>query len=235
MNFYAKKQFAFNLKKTAITAGLVVALIITVYPFIPAMQYTMGADAEGATLGTFESAGVVLATNNYVLLGTAEEQRLGFESRVSGLDALDGWSLASAISGTSETARVIIPKIGVEMPITITENERQGLDGGAWLMPGTSTPDKGGNTAFAGHRFRYVPPSSKTFYLLDKLTIGDEVQVIWQGKEYWYEVTESRIVPPTATEVLQDQGEPTITLITCDPIFSTSNRLVVSAVLVEVR
>lgn len=235
MNSFAKIQFAFDLKKTAITVGVVLAFVIMVYPFLPAMQYSFSADAGAATLGNFESTGVVLATNNYVLLGTAEEQRMGFENRIAGLENMDGWSLAGMISGAGDDARLTIPKIGVEMPIAVTENESQGLDKGAWLMPDTSTPDRGGNAAFAAHRFRYVPPSSKTFYLLDKLTIGDEIQVVWQGKEYWYEVTQSQIVSPNATEVLEDKGHPTITLVTCDPIFSTANRLVVSAVLVEVR
>jgi LPXTG-site transpeptidase (sortase) family protein len=235
MNSFATIQSALDVKKTAITVGVVLAVVIMVYPFLPAMQYSFNADAGAATLGNFESTGVVLATNNYVLLGSAEEQRLGFENRIAGLENMDGWSLAGMISGAGDDAHLSIPKIGVEMPIAVTQNENQGLDKGAWLMPGTSTPDKGGNTAFAAHRFRYVPPSSKTFYLLDKLTIGDEVQVVWQGKEYWYEVTESKIVSPNATEVLDDKGHPTITLITCDPIFSTSNRLVVTATLIEVR
>ena len=235
MNSFTKVQFALDVKKTAITVGVVLAVVIMVYPFLPAMQYSFNADAGVETLGNFESTGVVLSTSNYVLLGSAEEQQMGLTSRVAGLDSFEGWSLAGTISGSGESAHLTIPKIGVEMPIAVTQNENQGLDKGAWLMPGTSTPDKGGNTAFAAHRFRYVPPSSKTFYLLDKLTIGDEVQISWQGKEYWYEVTESKIVSPNATEVLDDKGHPTITLVTCDPIFSTSNRLVVSAVLVEVH
>lgn len=226
----------FSFKKTAIIIGVLVASVIVVYPFLPAVQYSLGSETEHETLGTFDSTAVILSTNNYVLLGTAQEQRAGHENVISGLDAFEGWSLGAAISNLGGGAsNLIIPKIGVNMPIAVTDNEATGLDRGAWLMPDTSTPDKGGNTAFAGHRFRYVPPSSKTFYLLDKLTIGDEVEVNWQGKTYLYEVKETKIVPPSAVEVLDTTARPTITLITCDPVFSTANRLIVRAELVRVH
>jgi len=238
MNSYAKNQPELHLDgtKIAIWVGVFVALAITLYPFVPMMQYALGDTERIATLGTFESTAVVLSTKNYVLIGSTQEQHLGLEGRVAGTDNFEAWSLAGAISHTgSREAKLLIPKIGVDIPIAVTDSESEGLDRGAWLMPGTSTPSKGGNTAFAAHRWRYVPPSSKTFYLLDKLTAGDEVQIIWNGKEYHYRVTDSEIVPPTATEVLNDRGKPTITLITCDPIFSTTNRLVVSAELIDVR
>lgn len=129
--------------------------------------------------------------------------------------------------------RIVIPKIGVNMPITGGVNEEYAWSRGAWVDNRTSTPDKGSNTTFSAHRFQYKPPSSKTFYLLDKLEEGDEVGVYWEDKLYTYRVTGQSIVTPYAAEVLEPTDKPTITLITCTPLFSVKNRLVVTAELVE--
>lgn len=121
---------------------------------------------------------------------------------------------------------LVIPKIGVN--ITIVEGLDEGaLERGAWRLPETSTPEERSNTVLTAHRFKYRPPSSKTFYLLDKLEIGDTFSVYWDGKEYKYRVSDIDIVPPTAIEVLNPSDTPIVTLITCHPLFSQKERLVV--------
>jgi sortase A len=129
--------------------------------------------------------------------------------------------------------RLVIPKIGVDIPVVDSKDSVWALNRGAWRMPETSTPDKGSNTAIAGHRFKYLPPNNLTFYLLDKLVAGDGLAILWEGKEYVYHVTVSKIVPPTEISVLAPTEKPTITLITCDPIFSQKNRLIVTAELIS--
>jgi LPXTG-site transpeptidase (sortase) family protein len=157
-------------------------------------------------------------------------------------------TLSEEVSGTSDSANateqvvatsvpegnyLVIPKIGVRIPIA-EGNDESALSEGAWRLPGTSTPDAGGNTALAAHRFKYLPPHEETFYLLDKLQAGDEFTVYWQGKEYQYKVASSYKVQPDAIEVLAQTETPTITLITCAPLFSAKERLIVSAELVQV-
>ena len=122
--------------------------------------------------------------------------------------------------------RLLMPQIGVSMPIFESDSVNTLLKGG-WLFPGTSTPDKGGNTVVFGHRFRYLPPISNTFYSLDKINIGDTFTVTWQGKVYTYKVKEKKIIEPTDFSVLNQTPEAEITLITCAPLFSTKQRLVV--------
>jgi LPXTG-site transpeptidase (sortase) family protein len=129
--------------------------------------------------------------------------------------------------------RLIIPEIGVDIPIVDSANSSWALNRGAWRLPETSTPEQGSNTAIAGHRFKYLPPNNLTFYLLDKLQAGDGFVVIWSGKEYDYQVVGSKIVLPTEVSVLAPTEKPTLTLITCDPIFSQQNRLIVTAELVS--
>jgi sortase (surface protein transpeptidase) len=81
--------------------------------------------------------------------------------------------------------RLIISKIGVNAPIVESKNADYGLSRGAWRVPETSTPDKGGNTVITGHRFKYLPPNNLTFYLLDKMEPQDIITVLWQDKEYF--------------------------------------------------
>jgi len=128
---------------------------------------------------------------------------------------------------------LLIPKIGVDIPIVDSDNSAWALNRGAWRMPETSTPDKGSNTAIAGHRFKYLPPSNLTFYLLDKLTEGDKFMIIWSGKLYNYQVIEKKIVPPEEVSVLDATEKSVITLITCDPVFTQKNRLIVVGELIN--
>ncbi len=103
---------------------------------------------------------------------------------------------------------------------------------GGWIFPGTSTPEYASNTVIFGHRFRYLPPVSNTFYALDKIRAGDEIKVSWKGTTYTYRTTEIKIIEPTDFSVLNSTDKATITLITCAPLFSTKQRLVVIAELI---
>lgn len=127
---------------------------------------------------------------------------------------------------------LIIPKIGVRILIVEGVDE-SALEKGAWHMPQTSTPDKGSNTVVAGHRWKYRPPSEETFYLLDKLEIGDTFQIHWQGHEYDYKVASVSIVLPTELDVLSPTKNSIATLLTCHPLFSTERRLIVIGKLIE--
>lgn len=125
-----------------------------------------------------------------------------------------------------------ISKIGVFMPIVEGEDE-SALNKGAWRMPETSTPNQGSNTVITGHRFQFLPPHERTFYLLDKLEIGDTFYIFWQGEEYRYRVFSIEIVEPTALEVLDPTETSIVTLFTCHPLFSIKQRLIVRGELIE--
>ena len=134
----------------------------------------------------------------------------------------------SAIPKAASTIqnRLIIEKAGVDMPIFLSPNDKTLLKGG-WMYSGNSTPDKGGNTVIFGHRWLYRPPIKNTFFSLDKVIVGDRFTINWNGKTYNYEVSEVKIVNPTDVSVLNPAASPQVTLITCAPLFSTKQRLVV--------
>lgn len=122
---------------------------------------------------------------------------------------------------------LVIAKIGVKAPIIVTNNEKEGLDKGAWLYPGTARPDEIGNTVISAHRYKYLPPHNITFYSLDKLILGDEIIVNWDGQENKYLVKEIKVVEDNDKSVIAESDESIITLVTCHPLFTTEKRLIV--------
>ena len=153
------------------------------------------------------------------------------DNETGSVESESGSNLESAVKLEKEGNYLIIPKIGVEIPI-VSGNDESALERGAWLLPESSTPDLSGNTILAGHRYKYRPPSKKTFYLLDKVKEGDLLQVFWEGKEYRYTVVSSEVVLPEQIGVLAQTEKPTLTLITCYPLFSDEKRLVVKGELI---
>ena len=133
---------------------------------------------------------------------------------------------------SDEGNRLLIPKIGVEMPLFNSDNESDLLKGG-WIYPDTSTPDAGSNTVVFGHRYRFFPPASNTFFHLDKMKSGDEFIVIWNGEAYTYKVLYSKIIEPTDFSVLDSSLNNRLTLITCAPLYSNAQRLVVVSELIS--
>ena len=128
---------------------------------------------------------------------------------------------------------LVIPKIQVNAPIIESSNSEYALSKGAWRDPKGSVPSRGGNTIITGHRFKYLPPNNLTLFLLDKLTKGDIISVVWGNSYYYYKVIEKKIVPPNDASILKQTEESRLTIYTCDPIYSQKNRLVVVAELIE--
>lgn len=103
---------------------------------------------------------------------------------------------------------------------------------GSWHIPGTSSPDKGGNTVIAGHRYTYS--GSGIFYHLDKVRVGDPIYIYWQHKRYSYTVKSIHVVAPTDVAIEAPTKRAQLTLYTCTPMWTFSHRLVVVAVLTGV-
>jgi LPXTG-site transpeptidase (sortase) family protein len=131
---------------------------------------------------------------------------------------------------TGDENRLIVPDMLLDTPVIegpVSKNEAL-LREGAWRLPYSSTPDKGGNTVVVGHRFSYTGPRG-IFYYLDKLKPGSEIGLQWGGKMYRYSVESSRTVPDTAIEVEAPTEDARLTLYTCTPLWNPVNRLVVVA------
>ena len=103
---------------------------------------------------------------------------------------------------------------------------------GVWHLPQSSTPDKGGNTVLAGHRFTYA--GAAVFYNLDKVQAGNDIYMYWNHLRYHYQVSAVRVVAPTEISVEAPTAQPMLTIYTCTPLWSTKQRLVIQAKLMEV-
>lgn len=122
--------------------------------------------------------------------------------------------------------RIVIPALRMDEAINNGLSQAE-LNKGIWHRPASSSPDKGSNTVLVGHRFTYA--GQAVFYNLDKLKPKDKIVVYWQGKEYDYQITGSKVVPPTAIEIENPTKKPTLTLYTCTPLWSAKDRLVILA------
>jgi len=187
-------------RPVALVGAFAISLIIVIYPFWPLIKYYVGYPSAREFVDLTETAPVGAEATN-----TEDNNSISVEEIINLL---------------------VIPKIGVRIPI-VEGSDESALEYGAWRLPESSTPDQRSNTAIAAHRFKYVPPHEQTFYLLDKLVEGDTFQVLWGKKEYRYRVISSSVVAENAIEVIEPTSTPTVTLITCSPLFSDEKRLVV--------
>ena len=169
--------------------------------------------------------GIIRAEKNPLeTLGASE---LAAQEIAPSLLPIDNASIPAPNTEPSTTYnRLIIDKASVDMPLFISTNEKILLKGG-WVFAGNSRPDQNGNTVIFGHRWLYKPPIKNTFYNLGKMEVGDRWTILWNGKTYTYETSEVKIVNPTDVWVMNPSDTPQVTLITCTPLFSTKQRLVV--------
>ncbi len=127
----------------------------------------------------------------------------------------------------SPVGTIDIPKIGVQMVVVEGTDEIR-LQQGPGHYPGTPLPGEAGNAAIAGHRTTYLHP----FYNLNELNPGDAIFIVTTQGAFQYDVTSSESVLPTDVSVVDNTVTPQLTLTTCNPRFSASQRLVVHAGLV---
>jgi sortase A len=121
-----------------------------------------------------------------------------------------------------------IPAIGVDQYVVegTAENDLQ-MGPGHYI--GTSMPGQAGNVAIAGHRTTYGAP----FNNLNEMVPGDVIDLTTDsGEALQYVVTQAPVaVVPGDVKILNSFGDNRLTLTTCNPRYSASQRLVVVALL----
>lgn len=185
---------------------------IIIYPFVPKIEFALTKkQAVFPYESRLESKGVVNPKVTLTKLPVSTNKKLP----------------------TPTKNRLVIPSIKVDMEINEGPTEKVLDLGGIWHIPNTSNPLQGGNTVLSGHRWEYLPPSSRTLYLLDKVKIGEPVIVYWKGVEYDYRISKTEIVNPTDVQILNNTEQPQLTIFTCTPLFSTKHRLVLYGQLIS--
>lgn len=182
---------------------------------------------------------VIFGISFYALNGPAFWQRADFATGGRKLDSppLDLSSPTTPV--VTYEPEIIIPNIGIQAPViynasygSIIERLREGVV----RYEGTADPGQIGNVVIVGHSsdLPWSTGQYKTvFSLLDKLSVGDEIILPNGPNRYIYRVSTTKVVKPTDLSVLGRTTSPTLTLITCYPIGTTLNRLVITATLSE--
>lgn len=135
---------------------------------------------------------------------------------------------ANSIAG-KEGNSLVIPKLGINKHI-LQLPTTDSLFREAMILPWTSTPDKGGNTVLVGHAY-YLKNgnySKSTFYDLDTMKVGDEIEVTWKGVKYTYIVSETKTVNPDQIEIEDQTTDAQLTIYSCGK-FTNKIRTVVVA------
>jgi sortase A len=129
-------------------------------------------------------------------------------------------------------AFIEIPRFGRHWRFAIVEGTGlPQLALGPGHVPGTALPGRVGNFAIAAHRVTAGNP----FYHLPSLTVGDVVIIDTRHNRYQYLVTKTQEVLPTDVSILDPvpghphtrPRRPMITLITCDPPWTGTYRIIV--------
>jgi len=147
---------------------------------------------------------------------------------------------APAIPRPDLPSRIVIPSIALDAKVVevgiVVEKAKPVWDTAAFAVGfhrGTALPGTRGNAVMAGHISSPVSKRGDVFRRLPEVRINDRVQVYVGERRVTYEVTEVRVVAPTAVQVMSQTPDATLTLITCYPNNDFSKRLVVVGKLLE--
>lgn len=132
---------------------------------------------------------------------------------------------------------ISIPVLSLKAPITwdvanTPESVKVNLEKGVIHLANTALPGQIGNVFITGHSSNY--PWAKgdynnIFALINKLVIGDLIQIKYQNIDYVYKVSAVKVVKPTNTSVLNSTDRSILTLMTCTPVGTSINRLILIA------
>lgn len=129
---------------------------------------------------------------------------------------------------------ITIPKLSIDAPIIIgvdpidKKKYDESLTKGVALMQGSSLPGLSGNIFIYGHSSSDIQsPYEKIFATLNDLVIGDQIKVHYKGQNFTYAVSKQKIIDKDDLSVLQSTTEETLTLMTCWPVGTSKQRLVV--------
>lgn len=135
---------------------------------------------------------------------------------------------------TLQSNYLYIPKINVSAQITWNvpqAQEVEKLKSSVIHMEKTALPGHTGNVFITGHSSYYwwLGKYTNIFALLPKLQKGDRIAITYGNKIYTYKVKSIYVVSPSNLEVTNQGKTKELTLMTCVPIGTNLNRLIVKA------
>jgi sortase A len=137
-------------------------------------------------------------------LDRALASKTGTPSRAGQAEPGDWAPPADALIG-----RLAIPRLGVSA-VVLEGDDTATLDVAVGHLPDTALPWEEGNAALAAHRDTFFRP-------LEKVRVGDEMQIATRRGEFAYRVRRVTVVEPDDVSVLTPSEHVGLTLITCYP------------------
>jgi sortase A len=127
-------------------------------------------------------------------------------------------------------ASIVIPSIDIDF-IVVEGTDYVSLKKGPGHYPTSADPwDGTGRVAIAGHRTTYLHP----FLDLDLVRVGDPITLHTKHGTYRYEVDRNYVLSEAASgAAIVQTTRPTLVLTTCHPKYSSRERLIVTATLVD--
>lgn len=134
-----------------------------------------------------------------------------------------------------KTDYVKVDKLGLLVPFYAGDSAATLEKGAWWRYPDRGSPERGGNFILSAHRFQLglTPEGTRArspFYHIEKLQVGDSIQIRYKGSDYTYVVSRTYAVPPTAIEIEAPSAEAKLTLYSCSLKGAADGRLVIEAV-----
>jgi sortase A len=124
--------------------------------------------------------------------------------------------------GPEQAMRIQIPAIEVDAPVVQGDSWEQ-LKKGVGQHLGSADPGTRGNVVLSAHNDIF----GEIFRNLDRLVPGDLVFLHTNQRSYTYVVVDTKVVEPTAVEVMAPTSQATTTLISCYPYLKDNLRIVV--------
>lgn len=126
--------------------------------------------------------------------------------------------------GPEQANRLQIPALGVDAPIVQGDGWEQ-LKKGVGQHIGSADPGEKGNVVLSAHNDIF----GEIFRDLDRLKPGDEITVYTNQRAYTYVVSESQVVEPTQVGIMENNSQPTLTLISCYPYLVDDQRIAITS------
>lgn len=137
--------------------------------------------------------------------------------------------------------KLIIPKLNIDVPVhfgiasdegTVMNAMNHGV--AQFMIPGASAmPGQKGNLVITGHSAGDIYSNNQYKFIfsgLERLRKGDKMYIHYQGKRYVYVMWSSKIVWPDNVAALKVKTEtPQLVLVTCTPLGTSKQRLLIYA------
>ena len=156
----------------------------------------------------------------------------GLEDPLRDFGLLEGYEEILNVSGNGIMGYVMIPKLGVELPVYHGISPEV-LNIACGHLEGTSLPVGGASThcVLSAHRGL---PHAKLFTELDKMELGDTFTVTVLDRTVTYQVDQIKVVQPDEIDDVRiTEGQDHCTLLTCTPYGINSHRLLVRGTRIE--